>query len=154
MKNLFFAVIGLITISAAAQNNPTNLVNLDITPTIGKERMMVDQLPDVLEVIITKRPLSSKVNVQLDASQSTAGINFAPRKNYFVVKGTKVGKRGKNNRIEFNSTAAALNYFKSMGYKLAGENGYTFLGKAHTGLLQILVSPFTATRGKKLLLSK
>ena len=149
-----FALIAMIGFSAAAQNNPTNLVNLETTPTIGKEMMAVDMLPDVLEVIITKRPLSSKVNVQLDASQSTAFINFAPRKNYFVVKGTKEGKRGKNNRIEFNSTGAALNYFKSMGYDVVGENGYTFLGKAHTGLLQILVSPFSQARGKKLILSK
>ena len=154
MKNFMFAVIGLITISAAAQNNPTNLVNLDITPTIGKERMMVDQLPDVLEVIITKRPLSSKVNVQLDASQSTAFINFAPRKNFYVVKGTKEGKRGKNNKIEFNSTVAALNYFSSMGYKLAGENGYAIVGHAPSGLLQVLGLGRISARGKRLLLSK
>ena len=147
-------MIAMISLSAAAQNNPTNLVNLETTPTIGKEMMAVDQLPDVLEVIITKRPLSSKVNVQLDASQSTAFINYAPRKNYFVVKGTKEGKRGKYNRVEFNSTASALNYFSGMGYSVVGENGYTFLGKAHTGLLQIILSPFSLTRGKKLILSK
>ena len=152
MKNLLILAIALVTSVATAQNNPTNLVNLDNTPTIGKDRIAVDMLPDVLEVTITRRPLSTKVNAKLDAGHSQTFINFSPRKNSYVVKGTNVGKRGKNNRIEFNSTAAALAYFKSMGYNVSSVNGYA-APSGHTGLLSVLGVP-AFSRGQRLILTK
>ena len=134
MKNLLILAIALVTSVATAQNNPTNAVNFDGVATIGKMRLAADMLPDVLEVTVTKRPFSTKVNAKVDAGHSQTAINFSPRKNGYLVKGTNVGKRGKNNRIEFNSTAALLSYFKDLGYDISSVNGYSAAAQ-HTGLL-------------------
>ena len=105
---------------------------------------------DHIEITITKRFLSSKVNVALDAGQRTKFINFAPRKNYFVVEG---GDR-KYNKVEFLSTADALNYFSELGYHPDITNGYAIFGPASSGLLQVLWRPFTFARGERIILTK
>ena len=135
MKNLLILAIALITSVATAQKNPTNIINFEGTPTIGKQRLMADVLPDELEITITPRAFSTKVNVKLDAGHSQTAINFTKRKNSYLVKGTRKGPRGKNNRIEFNSTSAVLAYFKGLGYHISTLNGAAIGGRGKRWIL-------------------
>jgi len=154
MKHLFFTVALIAgSLFSSAQKNPTNLVNLKSSPTIGKEMQAVDKLPDLLELTITNRYFSTKVNAKLDTGHSQTYINFAPRKNGYIVKGNDNGSRGKYNRIEFNSTAAVLKYFKDMGYSIESVNGYGLSSNHNTGLLKILQIA-SRSRGQRFILSK
>ena len=110
--------------------------------------LSIEDFPDVIEITIAKRFLSDNVNVEVDAGQDTAIINFAGRKNYALTA------EGSNNRIEFQSTADALNFFKKHGYSVTSQNGKAYFGKSNSGLLKILWLPGWFTGGQRLILSK
>lgn len=133
MKNILFGLIALIGFSATAQD---------------VKGLSIEDFPEVIEITIAKRFLSDNVNVEVDAGQDTAIINFAGRKNYALTK------EGSNNRIEFQSTADALNFFKKHGYEVTQQNGRPFVGRSNSALVKLLFFPFTITRGQRLILSK
>ena len=110
--------------------------------------LSIEDFPDVIEITIAKRFLSDNVNVEVDAGQDTAIINFSGRKNYALTA------EESNNRIEFQSTADALNFFKKHGYSVVSQNGKAYFGKSNSGLLKILWLPGWFTGGQRLILSK
>ena len=162
MKKVLFTLLAVagLSLGNAQNSNPTNVENIDYIPSIGKERITLDQLPDVIEITIVKRFLSDKVNVQLDAGQDTSFFSFAPRKTRYITKGNEVDidktlfRRSRNNRIEFNSTTAVLAYFKALGYEVSLVNGYAGQGAPSSGILQLFGLGKTKSRGQRIILTK
>ena len=125
-----FALIAMIGFSATAQD--------------------VDSLPiedaDVIYVTATKRFLSDKLNAYVDAGTDTKFINLAPRRNYYLTH------EGSNNRVEFNSQAAILSYFKDKGFKRVGWDSN--LGIKRAGIWQGLLHWKALTKGNTIIFKK
>ena len=132
MKKFFVAMFALVAGVATAQD---------------VKGLMVEDFPDTIEITVTKRLFSDNVNVNVDAGQDTAFINFAGRKNYALTH------EGSNNRLEFTGTADVLSYFKGMGYDVASVNGYAYGNKGNSFLVKLLGIP-GLSRGQRLILSK
>ena len=124
------------------QINEVNLSNID---------------SNFLEITITKRLLSDKVNVQLDGGQNTHFFTFRPRANYYLVHGPD-STSSKFNKIEFNSTVSVLNYFNELGYEVSAMNGSSRFSKSPAPIIsvfQFFITPFrNFTRGERFLLEK
>ena len=143
MKKIILLTIILAGFSVKGQQiNEVNLSSID---------------SKFLEITITKRLLSDKVNVQLDTGQDTHFFTFRPRANYYIVHGPE-STSSKFNKIEFNSTVSVLNYFDELGYEVNILNGSSRFSKSPAPIisfLQFFITPFrNYTRGERFLLEK